>query len=108
VKNLLKQWKADVICLQETKLKHVTRGSLSSLWGSQFVDWLFVGSIGASGGILLMWDKRFMEKVDEAVGDYSVSGRFKILSSGFQWAFTRVHGPTSNADKRLMWEELAG
>ena len=68
MKNLLKQWKADVIFLQETKLEHVTRGSLSSLWGSQFVDWLFVGSIGASGGILLMWDKRFMEKVDEAVG----------------------------------------
>ncbi|KAK4567805.1 hypothetical protein RGQ29_003530 [Quercus rubra] len=80
--NLLKQWKADVIFLQETKLEH-------------FVDWLFVGSIGASG-------------VDDVVGDYSVSGRFKILSSGFEWAFTGVYGPTSNADKRLMGEELAG
>ena len=108
MENLLKQWKADVIFLQETKLEHVTRGSLSSLWCSQFVDWLFVGSIGASGVILLMWDKRFMEKVDDVVGDYSVSGRFKILSSGFEWAFTGVYGPTSNADKRLMGEELAG
>ena len=34
VKNLLKQWKADVICLQETKLEYITRGILSSLWGS--------------------------------------------------------------------------
>ena len=61
-----------------------------------------MSSIGTSGGILLMWNKRFMEKVDEAMEDYYVSDRFKILSSGFEWAFIGLYRPTFNANKRLM------
>ena len=38
---------------------------------------MFLGSIGASGGILLMWDKRVVEKVEDAVGQFSVSCKFK-------------------------------
>lgn len=45
-----------------------------------------------------------MEKVDEAEGDYSVSGEFKILPSGIESAFTRVYGPNSDADRSLLWE----
>lgn len=40
VKHLLKLWKADIICLQETKLDLFTRGIVCSLWGSHHVDWV--------------------------------------------------------------------
>jgi hypothetical protein len=32
------------------------------------VDWLYLGSRGALGGILLMWDRRVVEKI-ECVGE---------------------------------------
>jgi hypothetical protein len=50
---------------------------------------MFLGSIGASEGILLMWDHRVVEKTDEAVGDFSVlanSGVSLINLNGLFWS----------------------
>ena len=83
VKHLLKGWKADIMSLQETKLGLISSRTLRSLWGCHYVDRLFLGSNGASGGILLMWDRRVVEKIEDAVGHYSVSCKFKITTCGF-------------------------
>lgn len=31
------------------------------------MEWCYLGSRGASGGILLLWDKRVVEKVEDCV-----------------------------------------
>jgi hypothetical protein len=67
-----------------------------------------LGSVGASGGILLMWDRRVVEKIDEAVGDFSVSCRFRGVIDQFEWAFSGVYGPQTDRERSLMWDELAG
>ena len=72
------------MCLQETKLEAVSRGTIQSLWRSQYVDWLCLDSLGASGGILIMWDSRVVEKVDEAMGHFSLFCRFKVVLSSFE------------------------
>jgi exonuclease III len=108
VRYFLKLWGADVICLQETKLDLITRGIVRSLWGIHHVDWVYLGSDGASGGILLMWDRRVVEKIDEAVGLFSVSCKFRCISDQYEWAFSGVYGPQSNRDRRVMWDELSG
>jgi len=46
VRNLLRQWKADIICLQETKLDFVSNSLVRSLWGCRFVDWCYLASRG--------------------------------------------------------------
>ena len=56
IRNLLLMWKADIVCLQETKLEWITRGIVRSIWSCPYIDWLYLGSKGASGGVLLMWD----------------------------------------------------
>uniref|UniRef100_A0A2N9J9F5 Reverse transcriptase domain-containing protein n=1 Tax=Fagus sylvatica TaxID=28930 RepID=A0A2N9J9F5_FAGSY len=108
VRNLLRQWKADLVCLQETKLQSMSRSLIRSLWGGHHVDWLFVGSNGASGGLLILWDKRCLEKVDEALGLHTASCKFRCVASGFEWAFTGVYGPHDVSARRVFWEEMAG
>ncbi|XP_075673783.1 uncharacterized protein LOC142643129 [Castanea sativa] len=66
VRNLIRKWKANIVCLQETKMELINRGVICSLWGGQHVDWLYLGSVGASGGVLLMWDNRVVDKLEEA------------------------------------------
>uniref|UniRef100_A0A2N9I916 Reverse transcriptase domain-containing protein n=1 Tax=Fagus sylvatica TaxID=28930 RepID=A0A2N9I916_FAGSY len=66
------------------------------------------GSIGASSGILVMWDKRVVQKVEDAVGLFSVSCKFKNVEDQKVWMFTGVYGPNVDHDRRLMWDELAG
>jgi exonuclease III len=93
IKNMIKDWQADIICLQETKLKLITDPIVRSLWRCRYVDWLFLGSSGASGGILLMWDSRVVEKLKGAVGYFSVSCKFKNVEDHHVWMFTGVYGP---------------
>ena len=62
IHNLLRTWGADIVCLQETKLEWVTRGLVRSIWSCPYIDWLYLGSKGVSGGILLMWDRRVVKK----------------------------------------------
>jgi hypothetical protein len=41
------------VCLQETKLKGMSRNIVRSLWGRSHLDWCCLDSNGASGGILI-------------------------------------------------------
>ena len=108
IQNMIKGWGANIICLQETKMELITRREIRSLWGCQHLDWLHLGSIGASRGVLVMWDRRMVEKIDEAVGRFSVSCKFKNAVDLFVWAFIGVYGPNSDHDRCLLWEELTG
>jgi exonuclease III len=56
IRGLLRDWKANIICLQETKLDCIYKEVIRSLCGYQHVD-SYLGSREASGGILLMWDR---------------------------------------------------
>ena len=97
VRNLIRKWKANIVCLQETKLELINKGVICSLWGGQHVDWLYLCSMGASGGVLLMWDNRVVDKVEEAVGHFFVSCKFKNVVDHFVWAFTGVYGLNSDS-----------
>jgi hypothetical protein len=108
IKNALKLWKGEVICLQETKLENISRSVVRSLWSNRFADWKFLESEGASGGILLMWDNRVTEVQDCVKGQFSISCRFKNVQDQFDWAFSGVYGPNLDVDRSILWDELAG
>lgn len=75
----------------------ITRGVIRSIWGCQHFDWVFLGLIGSFGGILVLWDRRVVEKWRRAVGCFSVSCRFKNVADNFERAFFGAYGP--NVDR---------
>lgn len=66
------------------------------------MDWCYSGSIGASRGILLMWDRKVVEKLS-VWGLFLVTCSFRNVDDNFEWAFTGVYDP--NVDN---WDELVG
>jgi hypothetical protein len=64
-----------------------------SVWGCNYVDWLYIGSMGASRGILIMWDRRVMKKIEECVGRFMVACVFRSVTENFERAFAGVYGP---------------
>ena len=68
MRNALRMWKGDILFLQETKMEVINRSVVRSLWGSQFVDGDFLDVEGYSSGVLLLWDKRVVQKIDVAKG----------------------------------------
>ena len=91
-KNLLKEWKCDIVCFQETKLSSLNSLVVRSLWGSPFLDWVVLDAINTAGGVLLVWDKRVFEKVDCAIGLFSVNVLLKGVADDFVWACSGVYG----------------
>ena len=49
-KNLLKEWKCDIVCFQESKLFSLNSFVVRSLWGSPFLDWVVLDAINTAGG----------------------------------------------------------
>ena len=62
VKNLLWEWKCDVICLQETKLVGIDKQMVWGLWSCPYMDWAVLDAAQTAGGVLIMWDRRVLEK----------------------------------------------
>jgi hypothetical protein len=73
-----------------------------------YSEFMVLPAFGTSGGILLMWDKRAVECIDEAIGTFSLSCKFKSVLDQFVWAFSGVYGPNDNSERILLWEELSG
>jgi len=108
VKNLLRQWKTYIICLQETKLEFISDTLVRNLWSCPFADWCYLASCGASGGMLIMWDKRIVGKIDVFMGEFVLACSFRSVEDEFFWAFARVYGPYLDALRCSLWDELAG
>ena len=98
--------KADIVCLQETKIQNMSVRIVCSLGVGRFLDWGTVDAEGSAGGILAFWDKRVVELVDMETGIFSVSCCFRNCTDGFQWMFSRVYGPILDSKMELFWEEL--
>ena len=96
------------LCLQETKMASISTGVVQSIWGSPFVGWEFQAFEGASGGMLLLWDKRVVEQLDVAKGEFTLSCKFKCVEDGLEWMYSGVYSPNRDLNRRLLWEELAG
>ena len=71
-RNLLREWKCDVVYLQETKMARMDRQMICSLWSCPYVDWVALEANQTVGGVLIMWDKRVLEKMEVMVGTFSV------------------------------------
>jgi exonuclease III len=54
VRNLLREWKVDIVCFQETKLEVMSCSVVHSFCGCHHVNWCCLDSKGASSDVLNM------------------------------------------------------
>jgi hypothetical protein len=63
---------------------------------------VFYGASGASSGILIMWDRRAVEKVDDCVGRYTLAISLRNVDDNFLWAFGGVYGPNDDREEGVV------
>ena len=106
IKSLIKAQKADLVCLQETKIQSMSCSLVRSLGVGRFLEWGALDSRGMAGGVLVFWDTRVLELIEMEIGNFSVSYQFKNVEDGFCWVFTGVYGPAVGRFREDFWEEL--
>jgi hypothetical protein len=74
--------------------------------GSEFADYVFLPSEGASGGILVAWKNHLRCTGESGVDNHSVSIQFHKQEGGGTWWLTCVYGPQVDEEKILFLQEL--
>ena len=93
----LREWGADVICLQETMLTHPEQQIWTSLgWGSGESQ-VFIAASGRSGGIILAWKEVIFDQSETWLGRHVVAARlvYRIDGSAIVMAF--AYGPSASS-----------
>ncbi|XP_071719411.1 uncharacterized protein [Rutidosis leptorrhynchoides] len=92
--------------LQETKCGQSNENTIESFWGNSDFKFIQKDSVGASGGILTIWDTNIFSF------KYAIEGEFFLAICG-SWAgydsdiaLINVYGPHSSSKKRRFWIEL--
>lgn len=107
IRNLLHKWRADVYCLQETKINNNIEEIAKQLGSCRWMRCGYLEADGSKGGILIMWDSKVWSGVQIEVSQHSVTYEFKSTQNSFTWYFTGVYAPHTRGEKLLCWEELA-
>ena len=84
------------------------RQLICSLWSCPYVDWVALDANQTVGGVLMMWDRKVLEKLEVMVGQFSISVRWQGLGDGFIWVCSGVYGPNDNNLKGQLWDKLIG
>lgn len=95
-----------MVCLQETKMKKVNNSVITEIGGGRWADWEHLGAEGYAGGVLVMWDKRRLSKLDSFLGISSVSCLLKLVENDKVWLFSGIYGPCADGERWNMWGEL--
>jgi hypothetical protein len=93
------------------KMEVINIEVVQSVWGCVYVDWIYLGARGVSGGILLMWDRRVVKKIEECVERFVLACMFRSVTENCKWAFARVvgvYGPNDDGVRSILWDEVGG
>ncbi|RVW54203.1 DNA ligase 1 [Vitis vinifera] len=91
---------------KETKIQAMSDNIARSIGSGRFLEWKAVNAEGASGRILICWDKRSLEVLDWEEGQFTLSCRFRNVENGARWVFTGVYGLFSKMEREALWDEL--
>ncbi|XP_016185123.1 uncharacterized protein LOC107626735 [Arachis ipaensis] len=93
--------------LIETKREAISKYDVARIWGNSTVGWEFVGSVGAAGGLLLMWDDMMFKQSSCYKGERWLCIEGVLTKNNFKCAYCLVYGAHGREEKRLVWEELS-
>ncbi|XP_058726795.1 uncharacterized protein LOC131598187 [Vicia villosa] len=101
---LLQSLKIDICLLQETKIPCFSDSLAKSFWGENGVEWTASNSVGAAGGMVILWKK------DSLSLNYSFIGK-GFVGINFVWKgvccnVVNVYAPCNELERRLVWKSL--
>ncbi|GJU76274.1 RNA-directed DNA polymerase, eukaryota [Tanacetum coccineum] len=107
VKELAFKYKLNFLAIQETKMSSVSLMDVKFMWGNSNFDYVCSGSLGASGGILCMWEASMFKKDNATISDNFVALYGTWLPTNSKIMFVVVYAPQQAACKMVLWDYLS-
>ncbi|XP_024628654.1 DNA-(apurinic or apyrimidinic site) endonuclease-like [Medicago truncatula] len=107
VKELVKEKAPFVLCIQETKLQLIDDFVCTSIWGPMCHDYSFSPSVGASGGLVTIWDTAEVEVWTSCRGDNFLLIHGRFIKSNEEFYLFNVYAPCDRFAKQALWTSLS-
>lgn len=100
VKNKVLQANCEIICLQETKIQNLDLAFLRKIFPPCFDDFLYVPSVGASGGVLTAWNSQLFSGTLRIISGFGIGVEFSSKFDDSSWTLVNIYGPCTPEGKR--------
>ncbi|MCH83336.1 endonuclease/exonuclease/phosphatase family protein [Trifolium medium] len=108
VRNLVREKNLLFLCLQETKLGVCDDFLCASLWGNSPLGYFFRPSVGASGGLLILWDAVEVEVWYSVSFNHVLMLHGRFLKSNETFSLFNVYALCETMAKQALWVSLTG
>ena len=113
MEDIYRRWRVDVLVLQETKLPNFGLIEAKDLKGRRNWDFLHRDAVNRGVGILVAWNKDFIEVIESRMSNFSISLRCKCITDSFEWIFLRSTNPMQLPSypcflKSYLWLDVYG
>lgn len=106
IRRLVQEKNPFVVCIQETKLRMVDDFLIKSIWGDDSGGYSYQSSVGASGGLITMWDKSLTDVRSSMSFAHVLVIIGKVILTGEDIVVINVYAPCDNVVRKDLWERL--
>lgn len=95
-----------ILCIQETKLEVCNNMVCNSLWNNTHFNFSYQPSVGASGGLLTLWDSKEVEVWSTIFFEHVLGIQGRFVKSGDEFTIFNVYAPCAANRQQILWESL--
>lgn len=93
--------------VQETKLESIDKLVVQNIWAGNNIEFVNSSSVGASGGLLILWKKDFFRATNIIVQRSYILLQ-GVLYDNFPCILVNVYAPNDVGSRKVLWDELVG
>jgi exonuclease III len=106
VYNKIEESNCSMVCLQETKCHSFDHSFIRSFCPKRFDRFVFSPSIGASGGIIVLWNSSIFSGEVLEIHRSAVRVKFSSAHNNEPWQLVCVYGPCSGPERDIFVQWL--
>jgi hypothetical protein len=99
VRAKIEESQCSIICLQETKMEFFYHRIIKKFCPKHFDNFVYSPSVGASGGIIVLWNSSIFAGVLVEIQRYSVVVNFTSKHNADSWTLVIVYGPCKGIER---------
>lgn len=101
IRNKITDGQCDIVCLQETKKDSFDPLFLRKICPPVLDTFDFLPSVGASGGILIIWRGALFTGIRIFHNEFAITMEFCSRHDGSKWVLTCIYGPCTPEGKNV-------
>jgi len=95
-----------VLCIQESKLGVVDDLMIKSIWGNTACGYSYQPSVGASGGLVTVWDTSCVDVWSTMSYNHVLVIKGMVVRSAEDFIIINVYMPCDSVAKQALWDVL--